>query len=407
MRGRFLLLLVFLALATHASERGLPLVRSFTPEEFHAGAQNFAIAQDGRGVLWFGNLKGAMSFDGAWWDVVELPNHSAVFALAADSRGRIIAGGVGSIGIIENGQFHELKTARPIGDVTAICRDGNGFVAITDRTKGCRAESYPSIDWIKGKLVIGAVRLHDGRLAIATAEDGVAILTRDGQLDQILDHAAGVPDDVLRAAFVDREGSLWLAAADGSVVQIDLSSPLTVWDSRLGIRGAARQVFRWNNRIYITNSHGLFAIDRERAPVRRVWGSNASWFMLEVPEGVLVSTSNGIFLIDRNEHSTLIAGTERTGGYGMIRPSFDPSRVYFGSRAGLGVLRRDASGWKLERMIDGAPPYVRDFVEENGVIWASTTFNGALRMSVGQALSLPGLPGQAESLSYTLTRLGN
>jgi diguanylate cyclase (GGDEF)-like protein len=421
MRGRALVILVFVALASHAGERGLPLVRAFTPEDFHAGAQNFAIAQDGRGVLWFGNLKGALSFDGAWWDVVELPKHSAVFALATDSKGRIIAGGVGTLGIIENQQFHELKADRPIGDVSAICRDGDGFIAVTDRlalagnangvhvdnTKRCSREPVPGVAWLNGKHVVDAVRLHDGRLAVATAEDGVAIFTRDGQLDQVLDHTAGVPDDVIRAAFVDRDGSLWLAAADGSVAQIDLSSPLTVWDSRLGIRGAARQVFRWNDRIYITNSHGLFAIDRERAPVRRVWGSNASWFMLEVPDGVLVSTSNGIFVLDRSEHATLIAGTERTGGYGMLRPTFDPSRVYFGCRTGLGVLRRDAAGWKLERMIDGAPPYVRDLLEENGTIWASTTFNGALRIDVRQALSLSSSSGQAESLSYTLTRMGD
>jgi len=394
MRARTLATLLLLALGSHASDRGLPLVRSYTPEEFHAGAQNFAIAQDGRGVLWFGNLKGALAFDGAWWDVVELPNRSAVFAIASDSAGRMIAGGVGTIGIIENNRFRAFNVDRPIGDVSEICRSGNGFLAITDRlvlegnangvhvvdaSRRCPHETI-SNPWLNGKRIVDSVRLHDGRIAVATAEDGVAILTPAGQLDQILDHSAGVPDDVLRAAFVDREGSLWLAASDGSVAQIDLSSPLTVWDSRLGIRGAARQLFRWNGRLYLTNSHGLFAIDRERAPVRRVAGSASSWFMLEVPEGALVSMSDGIFLFDRSEHATLIAGTDRTGGYGLIRPTFDPSHVLFGCRTGLGVLRHDGNKWVLERMIAGAPPYVRDFIEQDGVVWAATTFDGVLRI---------------------------
>jgi len=447
-------------MSLRAGERGLPLVRAYTPEDFHAGSQNFDVAQDGRGVLYFANLKGALAFDGAWWNVVELPNHSAVFALENDSAGRMIAGGVEQLGVIEANRFRPLSAGRSIGDVNSICRNGDGFIAVTDRVilagnaagvhvidstprahQRCfRADDapyiattsllrvdgerlttvVPSLDidavvsegngrllavvraaglvaiddgvatplttdaavWLKEKRAADAVRLADGRIAITTPEDGVAIITAEGKLDQIIDHAAGVPDDVIRAAFVDREGSLWLAASDGSIAQIDLASPLTVWDSRLGIRGSARQVFRWNGRIYITNSHGLFAIDRERMPVRRVLpaSSGSAWFMAEVPEGLLVTTSNGIFVLDRGERATLIEGTDRTGGYGMLRPSFDPSHVFFGCRSGLGVLRHDGNGWKLERMIDGAPPYVRDLFEENGAIWAGTTFDGVLRI---------------------------
>ena len=460
MRVRALAVLVLVALTLRASERGLPLVRAFTPEDFNAGAQNFDVAQDGRGVLWFANLRGALAFDGAWWSIVELPNHSAVFALESDASGRMIAGGVEQLGVIESNRYRTLISGRSIGDVNSICRDGSGFIAVTDRVivagnaSGVRvidstprahqrcfragdttyiattsllrvagenlSTEVPSLDidvvvggnngqvlavahgkglfviengvatplatdastWLKDRRAADAVRLADGRIAITTPDDGVAIITADGRLDQIVDHAAGVPDDVVRAAFVDREGSLWLAASDGSIAQIDLASLLTVWDSRLGIRGSARHVFRWNDRIYITNSHGLFAIDREKMPVRQVLpaSSGSAWFMAEVPEGLLVSTSNGILLLDRNERVTAIAGTERTGGYGMIRLTSDPSRVLFGSRSGLGVLRHEGNEWKFDRMVEGAPPYVRDFHEENGAIWAGTTFDGVLRI---------------------------
>jgi diguanylate cyclase (GGDEF)-like protein len=460
MRVRALAVLVLLALSAGGSERGLPLVRAYLPEEFHAGSQTFGVGQDGRGVLYFANLKGALVYDGAWWNVIELPNRSAVFALERDSAGRMIAGGVEEIGVIEGNRFRPLPAGRSIGDVNSICREGDGFIAVTDRVilagnatsirvidatprehqrcfraneatyiatagllrvdgdrlttiipaldfeavvsagpgrllamihgKGlCAIENGAAVPlttdgaaWLKEKRAADVDRLLDGRIAITTPEDGVAILTPDGKLDQVVDRAAGVPDDVIRAAFVDREGSLWLAASDGSIAQIDLASPLTVWDSRLGIRGAARQMFRWNGRLYLTNSHGVFAIDRERTPVRRVLPANTgpAWFMTEVPEGLMVTTSTGILLLDRDEHPTLIAGTDHTGGYGLIRPSANPSLMYFGSRKGLGVMRRDASGWKLDRMIDGSPPYVRDLFEEKGVLWAGTTFNGALRI---------------------------
>ncbi len=458
MRSRVLAVLAFLfTLSTYAGDRGLPLVRSYTPEEYQAGAQNFDIAQDARGVLYFANLSGALAFDGAWWHVVELPNHSAVFAIESDAAGHILAGGVGELGILDDNRYRSLSAGRAIGDVNSICRSGQGFIAVTDRmilagdTSGIRvldpashphqrcfnangsvyiaADSLYRVDgdrltlvapnlaadaiaasnqkliavipgtgiaaieqgratpidsdastWLKSRRAADAVSLTGGRIAIATQEDGVAIVNSDGTLDQIVDHAAGVPDDVLKAAFVDREGSLWLAAADGSIEQIDLASPITVWDKRLNIRGSARSVFHWNNRLFIANAHGLFSIDRERTPARQILGGSSAWSMLEVPQGLLVSMSNGIMLLDHDEHATLVPGTDRTGGYGMLRPSFDPSHIWFGCRTGLGVLRQTTAGWELERMIGGAPPYVREFAEENGALWAGTTFDGALRI---------------------------
>jgi len=435
----------------------LPLVRSYTPEEYHAGAQNFDIAQDARGVLYFANLSGALSYDGAWWHIAELPNHSAVFAIESDAAGRIIAGGVGELGVVDENRYRSLSAGQKIGDVNSICRSGDGFIAVTDRMilagdvssirvidstarprQRCfnangsvyiAADSLYRIDgdhmtlvalnvaadaiaasnqkivaviqgvglaaidhgraqtmntdataWLKSRRAADAVSLADGRIAVPTQEDGVAIINADGTLDQIIDHAAGVPDDVIKASFVDREGSLWLAAADGSIEQIDLASPITVWDKRLGIRGSARSIFRWNDRLYIANAHGLFSIDHERSPVRQVLAGSSTWSMLEVPQGMLVAMSNGMMLLDRNEHATLVRGTDRTGAYSMIRPTFDPQHIWFGCRTGLGVLKQSGEGWELERMIDGAPPYVRDFAEENGVIWAGTTFDGALRI---------------------------
>ncbi len=457
MRSRVLAVLaVLFTFSLRASDRGLPLVRSYTPEEYQAGAQNFDIAQDARGVLYFANLSGALSFDGAWWRVVELPNHSAVFAIESDAKGRIIAGGVGELGIVDDTRFRSLTAGRAIGDVNSICRSDSGFVAVTDRmilagdASGIRVidatprphqrcfragqsvyvttDSLYRVDgdhltvvapnlaadavyagngtliavirgrglaqiadgrvtpvrtdasaWLSSRSAADAVSLGGGRAAIATQEDGVAIVNADGTLEQIVDHAAGVPDDVIKAAFADREGSLWLAAADGSIEQIDLSSPITVWDKRLGIRGSARSIFHWNQRLFIANAHGLFAIDRERAPARQILGGSSAWSMLEVPQGLLVSMSNGIMLLDRSDHATLVRGTDRTGGYGMIRPSFDPSHVWFGCRTGLGTLKQTRDGWELDRMID-APPYVRELVEEDGVLWAGTTFDGALRI---------------------------
>src|SRR5690606_8398555 len=53
------------------------------------------------GLMYFGNGKGLLIYDGVSWDLINLPNQGPVFALALDHSGRIYAGGTGEIGYLE------------------------------------------------------------------------------------------------------------------------------------------------------------------------------------------------------------------------------------------------------------------------------------------------------------------
>ena len=56
-----------LALTAGAAERGLPQITVYPAETHQAGPQSFDLAQDSRGILYFGNLQGLLTYDGAWW----------------------------------------------------------------------------------------------------------------------------------------------------------------------------------------------------------------------------------------------------------------------------------------------------------------------------------------------------
>ena len=82
-------------------ETGAFLFQTFTPKAYGANPQNWSIAQDGRGVMYFGNTQGVLEFDGVFWRLIRLPYNSAVRALAVDERGRIYVGGRGVFGYFE------------------------------------------------------------------------------------------------------------------------------------------------------------------------------------------------------------------------------------------------------------------------------------------------------------------
>src|SRR5215212_11196868 len=72
------------SLSTGAAERGFPLITVYPAEVHKGGPQTFDIAQDPRGVLYFGNLHGLMTYDGAWWRMMKLPDDQVALSVAAD-----------------------------------------------------------------------------------------------------------------------------------------------------------------------------------------------------------------------------------------------------------------------------------------------------------------------------------
>ena len=268
--------------------------------------------------------------------------------------------------------------------------------------------------WLGTRLVTAGCRLRDGRFVIGTRQDGVLLLAQNGAVEQRLDDAAGLPMAVLAHAFEDREGSLWLAY-HGPIVRVDLATPVSLIDTRSGLRGFVNAISRDRGRLWIATSYGLYVSDGS-LPVRLVDGVPATaWCTLPLdddarttsrgaaaasaagrprepapeagaapPESLLVGTSSGAYFVDANLHARAIAGTEDLVVYEVFQPKSDPSIVWLSLRKGMGLLRRTNDGWRYDGIIAGTPPHARSIVEDvvgdKGALWIGSTFDGVVRM---------------------------
>ncbi len=86
------------------AEIGIPYLKNFSPKDYNADAQNWAIVQDRRGVMYFGNNSGVLEYDGVSWRAIPVANGSAVRALALDGDGRIYVGAQGEFGYLAPAQ---------------------------------------------------------------------------------------------------------------------------------------------------------------------------------------------------------------------------------------------------------------------------------------------------------------
>ena len=77
---------------------GIPFIRNFPKSEYKAGTQNWSIAQDQRGFMYFANNEGLVAFDGIEWQLYKMPNSSITRSVYIGENKNIYIGAYNELG---------------------------------------------------------------------------------------------------------------------------------------------------------------------------------------------------------------------------------------------------------------------------------------------------------------------
>jgi signal transduction histidine kinase len=127
----------------YAQEKGLIQSKHFSSKDYRAGTQNWAIVEDQRGVMYFGNGAGVLEYNGETWNLIRLSNESSVRSLAVSDKGTIFVGAYNEIGYLQPNNLGELtyislipkinKELLPFGEVWDINCFGDTVFFLSDR----------------------------------------------------------------------------------------------------------------------------------------------------------------------------------------------------------------------------------------------------------------------------------
>ncbi len=117
--GTFLIVLSMVAhIKADIITIGAPYIQNFSKREYLGGTQNWSIAQDISGFMYFANNEGLLYFDGVRWETYRMPNFSIVRSVFINKDATVYVGAYNEFGkmITAQGgrmQFKSLKKYLP------------------------------------------------------------------------------------------------------------------------------------------------------------------------------------------------------------------------------------------------------------------------------------------------------
>jgi diguanylate cyclase (GGDEF)-like protein len=283
---------------------------------------------------------------------------------------------------------------RPIAAVLPW-RDGSTLVAVADaglvlwHPGGEQPFDAAATTWAKRAVITSALRLADGRVALGSERAGLLLLGASGAVERALDSANGLPADHVRGMLQDREQGLWLAL-DPGLVRLEMAAPVSVFDSRVGLRGTPLAFARASGQLWVGTTSGLFRLLQDPGfggtvaiPVDDF--SAAVFALLPRGEELLVGTRGGLYSWSQ-DRVRLVPGSRGQTVYCLAASVEDPSVLWVGTRAGLGRAQRvDDEGWRFDGIAAGSPRVVRSIFERGRRLWLGTAFDGVVRADLPAA----------------------
>lgn len=271
---------LLLQLKAQFNSVGLPAIQNFTKSDYNAGTQNWGIAQYRNGLIYFGNNKGIVEYDGTYWHNYLYPNRTIGRSLAFDEKGRLYVGGQDELGYLEpneKGIMTYVSLTQQIPQEYRSFADVWEIFPLRDRTIFCTHKF-------------------------------IFIYNEDGTVDVIT-------PSTLFDVFFQVNGQIYIQDADRGLMKLEGKKLLPIGDDNyfkdIGI--AVILPFDKDESLIISHANGLFLMKNDGKI--RSWNTPASSFLktyraycgTKLTDGryAIGTPHNGLLIMDRNGKPTM------------------------------------------------------------------------------------------------------
>lgn len=329
---------------------GSPVVSHFQKFEYHAGTQNWTAIQDSRGMMYFGNNKGLLEFDGTTWNIFPLPNATIVRSLAFNENGRLYIGGQDEFGYLvsdETGNSIYISLVELIPDEFKSFEDVWRIVPKQDRIFFYSHRALFILKDNQIKVIKPTTRFANffecgGDIYLQNQEEGLLIWKEDkfqalkeGDLFKNIEIASILPYQDGQSLIVSVSEGIFLMNKSGiSSWNIEASDFLITNNAYTGIRLS-------DGKYAIgTTANGLLIIDQNGYPLTHLNQTTGlqNNTVLSVYEdkhqNLWLGLDNGIDYVENSAPFSLISKEVGVKGTGYASLIYD-NKLYLGTNQGL------------------------------------------------------------------------
>ena len=394
MRTVFVLLsvLCLVQMAGAQNTIGIPNIINYYKQDYKAGWQNGDIAQDRRGIMYFANNNGLLSFDGTSWRIYSLPNTTIVRSLAIDKDDRIYVGGQQEFGYFYPGANGELtytslrSLLQPADyDFTdvwniEIVQDHIFFYShkkIFEYT-GHAIKVYNSINW-------GFLGYAAGKLLAYDFEKGLVYFKNGQWIPRINTGSLPVNVEIKSITHLGNDSLLLTSVADGLFIL--KNDTIVRFESKdikeIAAKNIAGACLLSPDKIALNTSlGGCVIINKEGKFIQRlaikegVQTNNVLCLYVDKDQNLWAGLDNGIDCITWNNAIKNIfpEPVDRSSGYTSIVHN---NRLYLGTASGLYMANLPAASTDLSYTI-GSFTLVEN---SKGQVWNVSEVNGQLLLA--------------------------
>jgi hypothetical protein len=393
MQRLFIFILIIIACIPAQSQNtiGIPNILNYSKQEYNAGSQNWGIAQDKRGIVYFANNNGLLSFDGTFWRLYQLPNKTIARSVTIGPEGRIYVGGQGEIGYFFPDERGELKYTslnklvatkdKDFADVWNICiYHGHVFFRANKKIlefNGQTVQVYNSINW--GYLGVTGDEL------IANEYDLGLVILRNGQWVKKLRSGQLPAQTLLKSSVViGQDSTLLITLFDGLfLIHHDTLSPFVTADTKeiISKNPFAGAMISGDRIALVTNLGGCFIIDKKGKYIQRftkkegIQNNNILSMLIDRDKNLWLGLDNGIDLVTySNAIKNIFPEQEdRNAGYTSLVANH---HLYLGVSTGVFTVPLDSSAQDLSYS-NGTFSFVEN---SKGQVWGLANVNGQVLM---------------------------
>ena len=311
--------------------QGLPFIKIYKGEDYHAHDLNFDVKVTDDGTLFAANFEGMLYYDNATWRILHTDGNSRITVSYLDKDGVLWVGGYnffGRVAVQENGELYLQRAGEKnlfVGEVLEIWEnDGNLQFCVNNGTvylvkdgkvtlkKRLDKEAFgfgltdiidtEAVDkWGEIRVLTGITHeepLGNGRKAIVTRGQGVIITDDKGQELYRLSEDNVLSTNNIIWVYYDQHGVLWGATEDG-LFSAGIPSAYSHLGVEDGLNGDVLSIAKYNGHIYVGTINGLFRVEgRTARPMKGI--THACWALAPTNRGLMVATTNGTYQVNDN-----------------------------------------------------------------------------------------------------------